>query len=797
VKYVWRSIASMPMLATVIVLSLGLGIGANTVVFSWIQARILQPIPGVRDGASFRLIEPRTDAGLYPGVSWLEYRDLRERLQSFEAVVAFRMTPLYVGEPGNVERVFGLLVSGNYFDALGLQPALGRFFAPGEVARPGAEPVAVVSYGVWQTRLGGAADALGRTVRVNGRDLTVIGVAPRGFQGTVVGLDFEVWLPATLAPLMTNGSRELESRSARGYAAMGKLQAPVTRAQAQGELAMTMRQLAQAYPDSNAAIGGEVLPFSQSPRGPQRMLNAALLILQGVMLLLLVAVCGNTANLVLARASARQREMGVRLALGAGPWRIARLLLAENVVLGLMGAALGALAAVWGTKALLLLPMTGLPIRFQTSIDVTGLAFAMLLGVGCGLLVGAAPAAQLARADPQIVVRSGLRSAGRSGLRNALMGIQVGLALVVLIVAGLFFRSFMETRAIDPGFRREGVTLAAYDLAGRDTPLSFAQSLAVRIPDRVRALPGVEAAAIASAVPLDIHGLPSRVFTLEGRTRTEEGFDRALTNTVTPDYFKVMGIPFLAGRDFAPLTDTQASPQAIVNDTFVRTFVENGEPLGRQLQARGGRYTIVGVVRTSLYNAFGEPPMPIIYFSYRDSPQTRGEIHVRTTDAARSSVGAEVRRVVRELDADLPVFNVRSLTDHVETNLIFRRIPARMFAVLGPLLLLLAATGIYAVVAYTVSLRTTEIGVRLAVGASGPRLIAQLVGESFGVIALGALAGWVIAFVVAADLAPAGKLDVSVFAGVPAILLAVGAVASWLPARRATRMDPIVALRQE
>jgi predicted permease len=442
--------------------------------------------------------------------------------------------------------------------------------------------------------------------------------------------------------------------------------------------------------------------------------------------------------------------------------------------------------------------MTGLPIRFRTSVDGVTLLFAILLGVGSGVIIGAAPAMQLARLDPHAALRSGARTAGRSRMRNALMAVQVALALVVLIVAGLFFRNFLETRATDPGFRREGVLLAAYDLAGRTADPAITRTLANRLLQRVRALPAIESAAVGAAVPLDIHGLPSRVFTLEGRARADGELDEALTNTVTPGYFRVMDIPMRAGVDFADLTDPAAPLQAIVNEAFVERYVGPSmeSALGRRLEARGGTYTIVGVVRNSLYNAFGEPPTPAIYFSYRDSPQPRGEIHIRVRGGTETAVAADVRRVVRELDPELPLFNVRSLTDHVETNLIFRRVPAQMFAVLGPLLLVLAAIGIYAVVAYSVSLRTTEIGVRLALGATARRVVGQFVRETLGVIGLGALVGWAVAFAIAMDFV-SGSIDVAVFAGVPAILLLVAGVACWVPARRAASVAPIIALRQE
>ena len=791
-------VARMPVLAIVVILSLGVGIGVNVVIFSWIQAVVFQPIPGVADAASFHLVEPRTETGMNPGTSWLEYRDLRERLHTFRDLLAFRMTPLYVGEPGQVERAYGLLVSGNYFTALGLQPARGRFFRLEEVARPGGEPVAVISHEYWQSHLGGAPTAVGQTVRVNGRGITIVGVAPQGFQGTVLRLKFDLWLPATMAPALLNGSRELDQRGARGYTATGLLRPGTTRAQAQSDVDAAMRQLSQEYPDTNATLQGEVLPFWQFSRGPQRFLVTALAFLQAIMLLLLVAVCGNTANLMLARASARQREMGMRLALGAGPWRIVRLLLVENMMLALVGAGLGVAIGVWGTRALGAVPLTiGLPINFETHVDLAGLVFAATLGVTCGAIFGAAPAVQLARLDPQVAFRAGSTYYGRSRLRNALMAIQVTLALVVLVTAGLFLQSFLETRDTDPGFRREGVLLAAYDLTGRNTEDGFARAFAGRLLERLRALPSVEGVAIASSVPLDIHGLPSRVFTVDGWVRAEAGFDQALANTVTPGYLAVMGIPLVAGTDFAEFGDTTLPPQVIVNEEFVRRYLARLEPLGRRLQARGRSYLIAGVARNSLYNAFGEPPTPIIYFSYRDSPTRVGEIHLRTRGGSDTAVASAVRRTVRDLDPELPVYNVRTLTAHVETNLLFRRIPARMFAVLGPMLLVLAAIGIYAVVSYTVAQRTTEIGVRLALGATPRGVVAQFVRESLAVIAVGALAGWAIALSGVIVFYGDGAIDVRIFVGVPALLMAVAASACWLSASRAARCDPMAALRQQ
>jgi putative ABC transport system permease protein len=438
----------------------------------------------------------------------------------------------------------------------------------------------------------------------------------------------------------------------------------------------------------------------------------------------------------------------------------------------------------------------GIPVSFETSVDWWTLGFAMLLGLGCGLSFGLAPALQLARLDAQHALRSAAATPRRSRLRHALMAAEVALAVMVLVAAGIFLRNFMAAQQDHPGFTRDGVLLAGYDLSVRQTTEVTTRLFAASLLERLDTTPGITKAAIAAAVPLDIHGLPMRVFTLEGRPGNPEKPDEALTNTVTPGYFTVMGLPLVAGSDFAGLRDETAPRQAVVNQEFVRRYVPDRDALGLRIVTRGREYVIAGVVKNSLYNAFGEPPTPIIYFSYRDRPSPIGEIHLRTRPGTETAIAASVRGIVRDLDPELPIYDVRTLSDHIEANLIFRRIPARMFAVLGPLLLLLAAIGIYAVVAYSVSLRTMEIGVRLALGATTRRLIAQFVGEHLLIVGLGALAGWLVAFAAVVTMLSA-PLDAAVFAGVPALLLSVAAAASWWPARRVAQVDPIRALRAE
>jgi predicted permease len=792
------SISRMPALAAVIILSLAIGIGVNATIFSWIQLMFFEPVPAVHGASNFLLVEPHTETGDFPGASWLEYRDLQTQLPSLRDLVAAEMIPFNVGEKGQTERVFGQLVSGNYFSALRLHPALGRFIEPSEAEHPGTEPVLVISYDYWQTRYGGASSVLGQKARVNERELTVIGVAPRHFQGTTIPLKFDLWVPATMTPMLLPGARDLDDRSARPFSLIGMLQPGATRAQAQAELTTAMAQFARDYPDASAGTSGKILSFWEAPRGPQRLMIGGLAVLQIVMLLLLLAVCGNTANLMLARGTARQREMAVRLALGAGRWRIASLVLSENLLLALLGAGLGAAFAVWGTTALRLAPLIGaFPIQFQTGVDRFTLVFAMLLGVLCGLIFSTPPALHLARLDAQDALRSGFNTAPRSRARKLLMGVEVALAMAVLIAAALFLQSFRSARQIDPRFRAEGVLLAAYDLSGRNPDDASERDFAARLLERLRALPDVESAAIATNVPLDLHGIPARSFTVEGRVRTQAGQDRAITNTVTPGYFQVMSIPILAGHDFADLRDTAAPPQAVVNEEFVRRYLNGADALGRRLQTRGADFTIVGVARNSVYDAFGEPAQPALYLSYRDLPASRGEIHLRTHGGKETALASETRSVLRALDPMLPLYDVRTFSQHIDRNLFLRRIPARMFLVLGPLLLALAAIGIYAVVSYAVSRRTREIGVRLTLGASSGRIVSQIFRENLGAIARGAAIGWLLALAISVHLITKGVIDLPVFLGVPAILLGVATLACWIPAWRASRIDPMRALRYE
>jgi predicted permease len=796
-RQVWRSVRATPLLSAVVVVSLAIGIGANTVVFSWLEVVRWKPLPGVSGVSSFYTIESRTDGGVSVDSSWLDVRDLQRRLTSVDWLEAFRMVPLTVGAAPDVSRAAGLLVSGGYFHALGLRTAAGRLLDVDDALAPGEQPVVVISYDYWQSHFAGSMAAIGRTLSVNGAAFTIVGVAPRRFQGTTLGLAFDLWIPATMASVVVKGSRELDDRGQRGYIAFGRVRATVPLAAAQQDLDRAMRDLAVAYPETNRTLRAGFTPFTNPPRGPLRLVNDALVFLQGLMLLVLVAVCSNVATLVVAKVSARQREFGIRLALGASRPRAGRLVLAEAGWLAAAGTAGGILLALWGVSVLQVGQLAiAIPVRFQTRVDAWGLAVAAGAGVLATMLIAAAPIWFLLRLPPQQLVRHGGRAVGRGTGRTTLMGLQVALATLVLATAALFVGRFRETRDIDPGFNANGVLLAAYDRSGRGLDASRHRAFAARTLDAMRAIPGVTAAALATSVPLDIHGLPSRAFTIAGHARADGGTDRALANVVSDGYLATMGIRLLRGRDFRPLGDTGAPAEAIVNESFVDRYLPGEAVLGRRLQAAGVTYTIVGVAATTVSDAFGEPPTPLVLYAFAARPGPTAEIHVRTTPGAEAGLSSTVQRVFRALDPTAPLFNVRTLERHIATNLVLRRIPAEMFLVLGPLLLCLAAFGVFAVVDHAVSRRMAEIGIRLALGARPGQIVRVMVVNTIGVVALGVSAAMAIVLMIDLHAIRGGLRDVPALIGTPVAILVVSGIASWLPARRASRVAPSVVMRR-
>ena len=804
-RYALRLLAKAPVLSAVIVLSLALGIGANIVVFSSIQAVFLDPLPGVEHGARLMVIDPRDRSGTYHESSWLDYRDVREQQTSFREIAASRIRPLNLrGPDGRDERIWAELISDNYFSLLRLRPALGRFPTAAESTRPGSSPVAVIAYPYWQTHFGGSPAVLGQTLRLNDVVFTIIGVAPEKFQGSIVALGLDVWVPFTMAGRLFPTSKELIARDKRPLVLLADLKPGFTVAQARDELEAIFRRLAAAYPETNAGLTPDLLPLWRSPIGGQPLMLGALATQQVLVFLVLLVVCANTANLLLARATVRQKEIGIRLALGAGRLRLVRQLLTESLLLALLGALGGVLFSLWGIDALHHVPLPGyLPIKVVSHLNATGCAYSVLLGLACGLLFGLAPALQLTRTDVNPALKVGGGGAGaapRHRLRNLLVAAEVAIALIVLMLAGLFLKSFRNAHTADPGFDPRGVLLGSFDLAAQGYDKKAARAFVRELLPRLQAMPGVAAATVSTFVPLDVRGLPKTSFAIAGQAASAGRPEVALSGQVAPGYFATLGIPLVDGADFVDLDNESKPAEVIVNQEFARRYWPGVSPLGRKLVVEDGTYEVVGVARDSQCVSLSAKPAPLFYFSLRDRPSLTHTLQVRSR-ADPLALASEVRRVVHELEAGLPLRDVRTLTQAIEESLIVIRVPALILAALGPLALLLAAIGIYSVLSYSVAQRTQEIGVRLTLGASPRKVVALIVRQGIAVVATGLVAGLGIVFVASFYLSrilvkvPPG--DPTVFLSIPALLLTIACLACWLPARRAAKVDPIVALRAE
>ncbi|MDP9099785.1 MAG: ABC transporter permease [Verrucomicrobiota bacterium] len=797
-RHAFRIALKTPWLSAIVVLSLAMGIGTNTVVFSWLKGQIFEPLPGV--SAPVWSLETKDDTGNYVSTSWLEYRDLIDNVTSFDGIAAQGPRSFSLGNSERASRLFGEFVSANFFQVLGVRPALGRFFRPEEGDRPGAEPVAVISHDFWQTYFRGAPDVIGKSIELNSRMLTVIGVTPERFRGGMNSLGFDVWVPLTMATQLQPATLELSSRTSRPYLMLVQLKPGIAAAHAQGELNAAARRLIETYPETNKGLGYELLPLWKVPRGGQSVVYA-LATLQVFAFLILIVVCANTANLLLARASVRQREIGVRLALGAGPVRIVSELLAESLVLAIAGAGLGLLIAIWGVEAVKQVRMpANLPFRIAPHLDAASLIFAALLGSLCGVAFGLTPAWQLAHGDILQSLRGGRGSvSGRSRARDLLIGLQVAVALVVLVLAGLFLKSFHNSQAANPGFDADRVLIANVDLGGRGYDQAKGRVFLDQLLQRLAQTPGVARASAASNIPLDVREMATGVIDVIGAPFDPER--KVLYYNVTPGYFETMGMPFLEGRDLSPLSRIDLPLDAVINQEMARRYWPNESPIGRRFEISGQHYEIAGVVRNAKYTSLTEAPRPVAWLTMRAQFIFAPTLHVHATQGDPRSLIPAVRAAVLSLDPEIPLIEPRSLAEHVDTNLFMQRVPARMLAVLGPLALALSAIGLYAVLAYSLAQRTQEIAVRLTLGASPRSVVGLMIWQHMRVVLISALVGWLAAFAlgyaIRGSLVGIGPGNPLVYAGAPALLLAIALVACWLPARNAAHVDPMRALRAE
>jgi len=815
-RYGARMLMKSPGFTAVAVFSLALGIGANTAIFSLLDALLLKPLPVKQPEqlVSVNTATPEQPARGGSTFSYPVFREMREKNAVFSGMFARSYLPTSLSGGGNTERVRGELVSGNFFTVLGVGAHLGRVFTEADDQTPGAHPVAVMSYNFWQQRFGADPQIVGQTIHINGYPFTVIGVSAKGFQGVLVGAATDVRIPLMMnGQVQPNGSRIFESRGNTWLGVMARLKPDLNIEQAQAG-ADTVFQTARA-PDVRRVLGET--PDDRNFRALRIHLDSAktgtsslsrqfsrpLFVLMSLVGVVLLIACLNVANLLLARAAARQKEIAVRLALGAGRFRLVRQLLTEGSVLAALGGALGLFFARWGTSVLLgLLPQAA---ALEVKTDLRMLGFTLGMTLLTGLLFGLAPALQATRPNlipslkqETIVVSGGSR---RWELRRLLVILQVALSLVLLFGAGLFVRSLRNLKAVDNGYHTDQVITLALDPAQSGYKLDQVRSFYTQLSERVAALPDVKSATYTRHAPMS--GGYSRIGIELPGYQPRPGEEMAvLSNQTSPQFFATFGLPLLKGRDFNA-QDLPDSPKVvIVNDSVARRFFGNVNPLGQRISLENYRdLEIIGVVADAKYRDLKEAAPLTAYIPYSQY----GVLGQRTlcvrTAGETSALLAAIRNEVRGLDPHLPIFNVKTLADQINESVSRERLVALLASFFGLFALLLVCLGLYGVMAYAVTRRTREIGIRMALGADSSNVLWLVVRETLMLVLIGIALGLPVAMA-------ATRLTEGLLFGLTAndpltmmlatlVMIAIAVLAGYLPARRAARVDPMVALRHE
>jgi predicted permease len=808
-RYALRTFRNRPTFAAVAILTIAIGIGANTTIFSWLRSLVLNPFPGVVSPERIVAIENTAPDGEPITTSYLDFRDFRDNLHLVNSVTAYRGYLFSVGEAPNVQRAWGEMVSAGVFDMFGVKPEAGRFFSKEEQDdAQNAHAVVVISHGYWKSHYGSNPTVIGSTLRVNQTRLTIIGVAPEDFHGTHAGLDYEFWVPLTMYGQMTHtGTWMLQDRNTRNFILLARLAAGISVDQARGEVQALANRMGELDADSNRGIGATVLPVWQSHFGTQAILLTPVAILMGTGGVVLLIVCANLANLLLARATGRRQEFSIRLALGAKPWRLMTQLLTETLLMALVGSICGLILANWLGGALRwLLPTVARPVMLAPPLDGQVFSFTALLAVIVTVLAGLVPALHSSRADINDALKQGGRS-GTSGLRaKRLRGLmvvsEVALAVVALVGATLFLKSFERARAVDPGFAADGVALAQFDFSTAGYDAQQTDTFCRRLRDRMEQLPGASGVSYDDSVPLGFHGGNWETLEVEGYVPGPNENMKIYRDLVSPGYFDSMKIPLLEGRDFDWHDDHTAPRVMIVNQEFARRFLPNRGVIGHKVHGWGEWFTIVGVAKDSKYHRVTENPQPYFYIPIRQifRPEYGLTFHVRTSGNVSEAIAA-LQREAAAIDPAITIFDAQSMTEYISASLFGAKITANLLSLLSGIGLFLAAMGLYGVMAYSVAQRTREFGVRVAMGARRRDILTLILRESTKLTLLGTAVGLILAAVstqiVAHQIYSVSPLDPVTFGGVGLVLIAVAFAASYIPAHRAARVDPMVALRYE
>ena len=808
-RYALRSFRNRPTFVAVAILTIAIGIGANTTIFSWLRSLVLNPFPGAVDPDRIVAIENTAPDGEPITTSYLDFRDYRDNLRLLRSVTAYRGYLFSVGDAPNVERAWGEMVSAGVFDMFGVKPEAGRFFSADEQNdAQNAHTMVVISDHYWKSRYNSNPSAIGSTLRINQTPLTIIGVAPESFHGTHAGLDYDFWIPLTMYGQMTHtGTWMLQDRNTRNFALLARLAPGVSIEQARGEVKALANRMAEADADSNQGIGAVVLPVWQSHFGTQSMLLTPIAILMGTGGVVLLIVCANLANLLLARATARQSEMSIRLALGAKRARLVIQLLTETLLMALAGSICGVLLASFLGGALRwLLPAVTRPVMIAPPMDSQVFGFTAALAIVVTVLAGLVPALSASGNN----INESLKQSGRTGssgvqahrLRGAMVVSEVALAVVALVGAALFVKSFARARAVDPGFSPDGVALAQFDFSTSGYNAKQTDVFCRRLHDRLQQLPGVTAVSYDDSVPLGFQGGNWETLQVEGYVPGPNENMKIYRDLISPDYFESMKIPIVEGRDFDWHDDSTTQNVMIVNQEFVRRFLQNRNAIGHKVHGWGKWFTIVGVAKDSKYHRVTENPQPYFYIPIRQifRPEYGLTFHVRTSGSVNEAI-ASLRREAAAIDPAITIFDAQSMSEYISASLFGAKITADLLSLLSAVGLLLAAMGLYGVMAYSVAQRTREFGVRVAMGAQQSDILGLILRESARLTLLGTAVGLVLAAVatrvVANQMYRVSPLDPLTFCGVGLVLMAVAFTASYVPAWRAAKVDPMVALRYE
>jgi predicted permease len=801
-------LAKSPSFTFIAVFTLALGIAANSTILSWMSATLFNPIPGVTHTSDLVTVMrgERSDHPS-PPFSYPDLRDLRERTRTFSGLLGYHDDYMSLTGIAKPERIYGALATTNYFDVLGVRPILGRAFLPEDEQQRTGAAVAVIGYSVWQTHFGRDPQIIGKAIQLNRHPYTVIGVAPRDFRGCKTGLRTDIWIPLTMDRAVW-GSDRPDSRGTFWLNVLGKLGPGVTRDQAQAELNLLMQQIAERFPNEHRDSPNQIAldPLWRSPFGINGYLYKIFPMLLGLAAVLLLLACANVANLLLVRSVARRREIAIRLAMGASRVQLVRQFLMESLLLGLLGGVVAIVITVWTSRSLAaFFPPTTLPLAHDAHIDQRVLFVTTAVSVLAALAFGILPALRSSGLPVQTVLKEEASSVSvaihKTRLSSSLVVAQISLSLLLLVCAGLFTRSLQKAQQSDPGFEPDHVLLASFELS----PAGYTRASGVAFDRQVLAklssLPGVQSVTLADFSPLSF-SIHSDYLELQGYVPQPHESMEITRAIVGSDYFRTLRTPIISGREFTEADTLDSQLVAIVNQAFVERYWPGEDAIGKQVTDGDQRFTIIGVARNAKYRLLTYAPEPVIYLpiyqAYRSTQDTT--IHLRTFSDPRA-MAFSVEHAVHQLNPELPLFNVNPLSLTMRFGTIFGRVAAAFAGSFGFLAMLLAAVGIYGVVAYTTRQRTREIGIRMALGAEKGSIYRLVLRQGFQLTLAGLIVGTALALaftrLLKTQLFGVSETDALTFASVGLLLAAVALIACHIPARRATRIEPTQALRSE